>query len=75
MQHIQQQTAFMTKKCPECMTSMPAAARRCPTCNKKLGEVNKLGFAKKPVDWFAYASTLIWVQGLCLFIWWAFIKA
>ena len=67
-------TAFMTKKCHNCLTSMPVDARRCPECNKKVGDVDNLGFAKKPVQWVAYITTLIWFQGFCLFVWWAFLK-
>ena len=68
-------TAFMTKKCHNCLTSMPVAARRCPECKKKVGEVDKLGFAKKPVQWVAYITTLIWFQAFCFFVWWAFLKS
>ena len=41
---------------------------------KKVGDVDSLVFAKRPVQWVAYLTTLIWFQGFCLFVWWAFLK-
>ncbi|WDN90424.1 hypothetical protein BuS5_03395 [Desulfosarcina sp. BuS5] len=63
---------FTTKKCPECLTNLPLNAEKCPDCGKKIGEVDKTGFAKRPVNWLSYIiSVLAWVA-LCLYIWWAF---
>ena len=64
----------MTKKCPECYTYMPLDAGVCPGCNRKIGEVDTLGFAKKPFDWRAYLSAVICIGAFAVFIWWGFIR-
>ncbi len=63
---------YSTKKCPECLTNLPLNAEKCTSCGKKVGEVEKTGFAKRPVNWTSYIiSFLAWVA-LCLYILWAF---
>ncbi len=34
---------FVIKKCPECYTHLPLKTRKCPSCNTKIGDVDKLG--------------------------------
>ncbi|MBL0731613.1 MAG: hypothetical protein JJW03_01975 [Desulfosarcina sp.] len=64
---------FTTKKCPECLTNLPLNSEKCTACGKKVGEVEKTGFAKRPINWTSYIiSFLAWVA-LCLYIWWAFL--
>ena len=61
--------SFSTKKCYECFTHLPLDAEVCPSCKKKVGEVNKIGIATKPTDWKGYViCLLIWI-GLGIFIW------
>ena len=64
----------LTKKCPECYTYMPLDARVCPGCNKKIGEVDPLGFAKKPFDWRGYLAAAICIAGFIVFLWWGFFR-
>jgi len=65
---------FVTKKCPECFTYLSLHIKKCPSCNTKLGDVNKLGFATRPLDWAGYLIAIISILGFCLFIWWGFFK-
>lgn len=66
---------FSTKKCPWCFTHLALDAVRCDACHKRVGEVDKLGFAKKPVDWAGYFVAAVAIAGFCLFIWWAFFRS
>jgi hypothetical protein len=65
---------FVIKKCPECYTHLPLKTRKCPSCNTKIGDVDKLGFATRPVDWSGYLIAIISILGFCLFVWWGFFK-
>jgi hypothetical protein len=65
---------FVTKKCPECYAHLPLQTRKCPSCNTKIGDVDKLGFATRPFDWWGYLIAIISIVGLCWFIWWGFLK-
>lgn len=65
---------FVTKKCPECYTYLPLSTQKCPSCNSKLGNVDKLGFATRPFDWAGYLIAILSILGLCFFIWWGFFK-
>ncbi|MCD6184605.1 MAG: hypothetical protein J7K84_02255 [Deltaproteobacteria bacterium] len=63
---------FITKKCPDCLTILPLDAKKCTACGKKVGEIDKTGFAKRPINWMSYViSFLAWVA-FCFYIWWAF---
>ena len=65
---------FVTKKCPECFTYLSLNTTKCPSCNTKLGDVDKLGFAKRPFNWMGYLTAILSILGLCVFIWWAFFR-
>ena len=65
---------FVTKKCPECYAHLPLQTSKCPSCNTKLGDVDKLGFATRPFDWSGYLIAIIAIVGFCWFIWWGFFK-
>jgi uncharacterized protein with PIN domain len=62
-----------TKRCPECYTYVSLRTTKCPSCNTRLGEVEKHGMAKKTVDWKAYLMALVAALGFALYIWWAFL--
>jgi hypothetical protein len=67
-------TVHMTKKCPECFTYLPLKATHCDNCGKRVGEVDKLGFAAKPFDWRGYFFAFAAIAGFVAFIWWGFLK-
>ncbi len=64
----------LTKKCPECYTYLPLEARICTACQAKVGEVDKLGFAGKPVDWLGYLIAAASIIIFAVFMWWAFFR-
>jgi hypothetical protein len=64
----------LTKKCPECYAHLPLQARVCTVCQAKVGQVNKLGFAGKPVDWKGYLLAVVSIAGFAIFMWWAFFR-
>ena len=66
--------SYPTKKCPECREILRLDAQICTGCNKKVGNVNKYGYAEKPVDWRGYASCLLSWLALACYMWWAFIR-
>jgi len=52
---------FSSKKCHECFAYIPLEATICPSCGKKVGEIDKNGIAVKPTNWIAYAiAALAW---------------
>jgi hypothetical protein len=65
---------YSIKKCPECYAYMPLRTTKCPSCNIKLGDVNKLGFASRPFDWSGYLIAIIAIVGLVVFLWWGFLS-
>ncbi len=64
----------MTKKCPYCYAYLPLTVRRCHACKKRVGDVDKLGFASKPFDWLGYLIAILAAAALCIFVWWGFFK-
>ena len=64
----------LTKKCPDCYAYLPLHAKVCTACQAKVGEVDKLGFAAKPVDWWGYLIAAAAIIGVTAFIWWAFFR-
>jgi hypothetical protein len=65
---------YTTKKCPHCYTYLPLRANVCTSCHQRVGDVDKLGFAKKPFDWRAYLLAGITIAAFAVFIWWAFFR-
>jgi hypothetical protein len=65
---------YMTKKCPYCYVYLELAARRCHICNKRIGDVDKLGFAAKPFNWSGYLISILLSVALCIFVWWGFFR-
>jgi hypothetical protein len=65
---------FSTKKCPFCYTYLPLHAKRCTACKKRVGEVDKLGFAAKPFDWSGYVIAIASIIAFCIFMWWGFFR-
>jgi hypothetical protein len=65
-------SGHMIKKCPECYKYLPLHTTRCPSCNTKLGDVDKLGFATRPFDWSGYIIAILSIIGLVVFVWWGF---
>jgi hypothetical protein len=64
----------MTKKCPYCYVYLPLHVTRCTGCDKRIGEVDKLGFAAKPVDWFGYVLAIVSIAAFSIFMWWGFFR-
>jgi hypothetical protein len=65
---------YTTKKCPNCYTYLPLRARACISCHKRVGDVDKLGFAQKPFDWRAYLLAAVAMAAFVIFMWWAFFR-
>jgi ribosomal protein L40E len=63
-----------TKKCPNCYAYLPLSARICTSCHARVGDVDKLGFAQKPIDWRAYLLAAVTMAAFAFFIWWAFFR-
>ena len=53
---------------------LPLDAQSCTACKSKVGKVDKLGFAEKPIDWWGYLIAAVFASGFALFIWWAFFR-
>ena len=66
--------SYVTKKCPGCFAHLPLDAQICHYCHKKVGDVDKIGFAEKPVDWNSYVIAIIAILAFCIFLWWAFFR-
>jgi len=60
---------YSTKKCYECLTHIPINATVCNICKAKVGKVNKIGMAEKPVDVKAYLGFFIAAGALAYFVW------
>ncbi|MBW2443071.1 MAG: hypothetical protein JRH12_21535 [Deltaproteobacteria bacterium] len=64
--------SYATKKCPDCYAHLPLNAKECHACKAKVGDVDRLGFAEKPVDWLGYLLAGISIVVFAVFMWWAF---
>jgi hypothetical protein len=64
----------MTKKCPYCYVYLPLHVTRCTACHKRVGEVDKLGFAAKPFDWTGYLLAIVSIIAFVIFMWWGFFR-
>jgi hypothetical protein len=65
-------SSYSIKKCPECYTYLPLRTTKCPSCNTKLGDVDKLGFASRTFDWVGYLTAILIIIALVCFVWWGF---
>jgi hypothetical protein len=63
---------YSTKKCPFCYSHLAAAADRCSACGRKVGPVERTGWAAKPLDWQAYLVAIVCVAAFGWFVWYAF---
>ena len=68
----QKKLEYTTKKCPSCYVHLPLNAKVCHACHAKVGDVDKLGFAEKPVDWKGYLAAVIAIAIFAIFVWWGF---
>lgn len=68
----QKKMEYTTKKCPDCYVHLPLNAKVCHACQAKVGDVDKLGFGEKPVDWKGYAAAAIAITIFAIFVWWGF---
>jgi hypothetical protein len=65
---------YSTKKCPACYVHLPLNAKECHACKAKVGDVDKLGFAEKPIDWLGYLVAGVSILVFAVFMWWAFFR-
>jgi hypothetical protein len=72
--HSKSTVDYTTKKCPHCYTYLPLHASVCTSCHKRVGDVDKLGFAQKPLDWRAYLLAAVTMAAFVIFMWWAFFR-
>ncbi len=48
------------------------SAMKCHSCKAKVGDVDKLGFAEKPINWRSNVIAGIAILVFVGFMWWAF---
>ena len=72
--HSKRKFEYATKKCPDCYVHLPLTAGECHACKAKVGDVDKLGFAEKPVDWLGYLVAGVSILAFSVFMWWAFFR-
>ena len=63
---------YATKRCAYCRTHNKIDAETCInelSCGKKIGEIDKNGFARKPIDWWSYISCFMWCFALLIYLW------
>jgi hypothetical protein len=65
---------YTTKKCPFCYVHLPLDSQACTACKSKVGDVDKLGFAEKPIDRWGYLIAAVFMAGFAFFTWWAFFR-
>ena len=61
------------KKCPYCYTYVAVEDRRCTSCGKRVGAMDRSGWARKVIDWRAYLGAIVAVIIFLAFYWWAFL--
>lgn len=62
------------KKCPFCGEYLRLDDTRCTDCGRRVGPVNRMGLAKKPVEWQTYLAALIACVALGAFVWYFFFR-
>jgi hypothetical protein len=65
-------TSHMTKKCPECYTYLTLDAVKCHACGKRVGPIDKLGFAGKLVNLRSYLVAIVFALVLVAVFWLGF---
>jgi hypothetical protein len=65
-------TRHVTKKCPDCFTYLPLGAKRCYSCGKRVGAVNRLGLAERPPNVSGYLMAVFAILAFAVFVWWGF---
>jgi hypothetical protein len=71
---LNEETTYVSKKCPHCFTYMPLKVLTCPACNEKVGPVDKYGMASKTPDYRSYFISFVAFIGLIIFLYYAFFK-
>jgi hypothetical protein len=64
----------VVKRCPYCSANLKNSETRCFSCNRKVGESDRHGIAKKPFDWKGYGMSLLATVAFIGFMWWAFFR-
>lgn len=65
---------YLVKRCPECFINLPLGARRCHSCNTRVGGVDRHGKARKAINWFSYLICLVSWAIFILYLEWAFLR-
>lgn len=65
-------TRHMTKKCQDCFAYLPLNAKKCHSCGKPVGRVNRLGLAERPPNVKGYLMALFAILAFAVFVWWGF---
>jgi len=63
-----------SKKCPYCHVYLKPEDKRCFSCHRRVGSVNRLGIARKPFNWVAYLVCILSWTAFGLYVWWAFFR-
>jgi hypothetical protein len=61
--------SHMTKKCPECYTYLALDADKCHACGKRVGAIDKLGFASKVTNVNSYLIALFFAAVFAAVMW------
>jgi hypothetical protein len=70
----QKKIEYTTKKCPDCYAHLSLNVKVCHHCQAKVGDVDRLGFAEKPVDWKGYVAAAVAITVFAVFMWWGFFR-
>lgn len=62
------------KRCPECFINLPLDAKRCFSCNTRVGRPNKHGVARKGTNWISYIVCILSWAILIIYVKWAFLS-
>jgi hypothetical protein len=62
------------KKCPHCFAMLSLDAKQCDACKKRVGKLDKAGFAKMPIDVKSYVYCVVSWTLFAFYIWWAFFR-
>jgi len=63
-----------SKRCPHCFTELPLDAVKCAGCDRKVGNADRHGRAKEPIDWVAYSICAFACLVFASFVWWGFFR-